>query len=1319
MPHLSLSLFGGFEARLDGESLTAFGADKARALLAYLVMEAARPHRRAELGGLLWPDLPEKKAAHNLSQNLLRLRTALHESKSPVQPFLLLTNQDIQFNPLTDYRLDVVQFTQLIQAHGQHHHSNTETCPVCMQWLHQAADLYRGDLLAGFFVRDSFGFEEWRLARQEVLHRQALEVLTRLTAYHEQRGEYDRVQDCARRLIKLEPWSDQPHLQLMRALNHTGQTAAALEQYETYRQILAEELGLEPSAAVAALYEEIKRADSGQALAKDTSQPDGDSPHSLRSLSSPGERRQVTVLMCGRATTHASRDPEDLHEQMSSCRAQCESIVNQFGGYRLPRQGDKCLILFGYPQALEDAPRRAVDAGLAMTTALSISGEVSIGIHTGPMVEGERRGSREDPEIFSEAPNLARACQGLAEAGSVVITEDTERLVHGLFNCESLEPRHLMETSRTMAVYRARSNSGMVSRLDWLAQTRRLTTFVGREPELKQLLDTWQRVQHGQGQVVLISGESGLGKSRLMLEFRSALLHADNHQPSAVLWLESRCSTYYQNTGLYPIIGLLEQLLDYRPGDGPNVKRDKLLNTLARCDLARPAAVWLLSLLLGLPTDTPLPESITAEQRARMREVFVALVQKRASEQPLLLVIEDLHWADPSTIGWLGQSLDSLAAGRCLILLTSRPSFTPAWPPRDHLLPIKLNPLSAAQTEQMVADLTSRHTLRNQLRQHIINQTDGIPLFIEELTRTILESDSQPGEVSETARGLPKIPATLHDSLMARLDHVGAAKETAQWAAALGREFTYSVLRAVVPFDKERLQNDLVRLMEADLIQRPEQSSAFYSFKHGLIQETAYASLLKRTRQDYHRRIAETLETRFPKMVETQPEILAQHYAHANLKSQAVDYWLRAGEQATAHGATLEARTFFDHASELVDPSDPERRWRALLGRETVLHMHGDVEPQQQDLTALLDLAEAFDDDTRRAQAYTRQTRYASSLADYPAQLQAARAAIAAARRSGALGVEVEALTFQVTALMRLGEWAAVQQAVQETQPKARQITDENIQAYALAAIALYYVETGDLARAVELLNQSLEAIQRAKSRRFDLECQFHGHLGLAYAQLGLYAQARATLEAGVTLADTIGIQRYQAYHKLTLGWAYWHDGDTNTALSMEGQAFEGFLATGEAYGQAACQAYLGYILENAGNPTLATEHLAQARTGFAKLGVDPDRFEAQAVEARATLAQGRKEEAWQLANEVWTYLHEHGSQGLGSPSLAYVCVADVFEATEGDDPASAAYAVIEAGYHDLMQRAEKISGADWRRSFLENESENRAMVERWRQHTG
>jgi len=1292
MSHLSLTFLGGFEVTLDGEPITTFGTDKVRALLAYLAIESARPHRRAELAARLWPDVPDTKAAHNLSQTLLRLRRALREpdarTPSPQIPALLLTSQTIQFNPRCDHQLDVARFAELLKARRQHRHTTADSCPVCLQWLHQAVDLYRGDLLAGFFVRDSIAFEEWRIVKQEALLGQMVGALDQLAAEHERREEYDQMQAYARRQTALEPWREEAHLQLMRALALRGQTEAALEQYENFRHTLKQELGVQPSADATALVEQIR---SGALK--------GRKPDRAAMLNGLLERRQVTVVVCSRANPAAHGDPEELYEQFSACEGPCENILTRFDGQRAPRHGGECMIYFGYPTSREDNARRAVDAGLALAAAHA--SPARIGIHTGLMVASQRRGlGLPGSELVGDVPNLARACHNLAEPGVVLMTADTERLVAGWFDRERRESLTLPGHAASVDVYRAIKASGLPGRIE---QIQHLTSLVGREAELTQVMTCLDKVRHGQGQAVLVSGQAGIGKSRLMWEVKTATLAQLSHSP--LIWLESRCSPYFQNTSLFPIIRLLEQLLGFEEDDSPDLKREKLVKTLARYDLTHAAAIWHLSLLLGLPDESPIPATITPEQREGMRVACVALLQKQAAEQPLALIIEDLHWSDPSTIEWLDRAFDSLAAAPCLVLLTFRPTFAPAWLPRTSSISLTLSPLSVVQTESMVADLAGVGQLRAEVRQRIVQQADGIPLFVEELTKTLLESD-----------GLD-IPATLRDSLMARLDHLGAARETAQWAAALGREFSYPVLSAVTTFDERRLQSDLARLVEAELIvPQSHGTHPHYAFKHALVQEVAQASLLKRSYQAYHRRIAETLEARFTQIAETRPEVIAQHYTEAGMNSQGAECWMHAGERATAQGATLEARTFFDRALALIAPEDHARRWRALLGRETVLHTQGDLEAQARDLKALLELAETFDDDTRRAQAYTRQARYASVQADYQAQLQAAQAAISAARRSGALAVEVEALTFQVTALMRLGDWAAVQQAVQETQPRAQAVADESIRAYALAAVALYYVETGDLGRAIELLAESLSATRQASSRRLDLECQFHGHLGLAYAQLGLYAQAQATLETGVTLADTIGLQRYQAYHKMILGWVYWHRGDTRAALSMEEQALKGFLATGEAYGQAACQSYWGYILEDTGDSRLATEHLTQAHTGFANFGVDPDRFECQAVEARALLTQRQSTAARQLAHEVWAYLHENGAQGISSPSLAYVCLADVFAATEKDEPTGIAQAVLEAGYRDLMQRAEKISHADWRRSLLENVAENRTLIEKWQQ---
>ena len=412
--------------------------------------------------------------------------------------------------------------------------------------------------------------------------------------------------------------------------------------------------------------------------------------------------------------------------------------------------------------------------------------------------------------------------------------------------------------------------------------------------------------------MVLIRGEPGIGKSRLLWELRQGA--------PAVLWLDSRCQPRFQNTALYPLIALLEQLLGFRTEDGLDVRRDNLARTLARYGLDRASAPWLLSLLLGLPTGAPAPQTIIPAQREQMRELFLALLSARAAEQPFVLAIEDLHWSDPSTVDWLGHSIASLAAAPCLgAARTARPAFDPAWlaldDARAHVVTLTLGPLRAEQAAQMVRGLAGRtYAARADTASH--HRPGGASPFIEELTKTVLERPDPPGKAAAT-----EVPATLLDSLVERLDRLGAAKETAQWAAAIGREFSYPLLCACAPYEQDRVQGDLARLIEAELVSpvaaTPQDIGPYleaqadsvtaplrYAFKHTLMQEAAYVSLLKRTRQAHHRRIAETLEGRFPRVAELRPEILAQHYANAGLNDRAIDYYVLAGERATAQGAT-------------------------------------------------------------------------------------------------------------------------------------------------------------------------------------------------------------------------------------------------------------------------------------------------------------------------------------------------------------------------------------------------------------------------------
>jgi DNA-binding SARP family transcriptional activator/class 3 adenylate cyclase len=833
---------------------------------------------------MFWPEASEKKAAHSLSQGLLHLRKALGGEGSNPVPFLLITPQDVQFNTFSDYHLDAARFRELLNLSDRHSHADQRNCEICHGWLQEAASLYRGDLLSGLFLPNCEKFEEWRLVQQEELHHQALEALEQLAAYCEQRGEWDLVQEYSRKQLVLEPWRESAHHRLMGALVQNGQQSSALKQYDTYCQILSDELGLEPSGEIRKYYEQIRSGKSVPAAPSST----GESIW----IPGPGERRQVTTLVCSRTT---SADLEEGPEQELACERYCEPIFKRFGGRRAPRQGAACLVYFGYPQAFEDAARRAVHSGLAMAPAQEGVEAARIGIHTGVTLVGEGRTPRwQDRDLSGLSLDIARDCHRWARPGQVLITESTFRLVQDAFRAEELPIVLPAEPGKSLSTYRVEEEPGIQSRLDWLAETQRLTPYTGREADLDQLEASYGELLHGKGMVVLVSGEAGNGKSRLLWELKRKLEGNrttpggfGDHHP--VLWLESHCLPHYQNTNLYPIIGLLERLIGIQPEDNLDIRRDKLKGMLAWYGMNRPATVWLLSSLLGLQTESPGIQTVTAVQREQMRQACVELIQKRAAEQPLILLIEDLHWSDPSAVDWIEQSSAALAKSPCLVLLTARPGFTLAKLVRQELQPallqLNLVPLAQQQVEEMVSRMVGDTQLEADLFQHIITHTDGIPLYIEELAKALLEHPTRRSKTGTGIKGVPGIPATLQDSLVARLDALGTAREMAQWAAVLGREFDLPALQACVPYEEHRLQDDLARLIQAELIspveasgkeaapvpsvkqpgrKRSSKAPVRYSFKHALLQDAIYDSLLKRTRREYHRRIAETLQSQFP-----------------------------------------------------------------------------------------------------------------------------------------------------------------------------------------------------------------------------------------------------------------------------------------------------------------------------------------------------------------------------------------------------------------------------------------------------------------------
>jgi class 3 adenylate cyclase/predicted ATPase len=694
----------------------------------------------------------------------------------------------------------------------------------------------------------------------------------------------------------------------------------------------------------------------------------------------------VTVLfadLVGSTSISGQLDPEDLRGLIRTYLSTCTSMVEQFGGRVAQYLGDGILATFGYPVAHEDDAERAVRAGLGLVEAVrelrlkvgaaNIPLEVRVGLATGLVIAGDSPGGRpgEEDGLVGETLNVAARLQAAAEPNTVVITAETRHLVGDRFVCQDLGDLALKGVSRPIQAWRVMHPDETLSRFE-AAHPAGLTPLVGRREELDLLMNRWYSAAAGQGQVVLVSGEPGIGKSRIVQN----LVERVAPDPERVILFQ--CSPHHSNSALYPIGIALERLAEFDRDDSTEQKLAKLEALVVRCRQPIQVTVPLLAPVVSIPTgDRYEPPAVTQQrQRELTLSALQNLVESLSMDSGVLLVFEDVHWIDPTSQEWLDVLVERTSSQRMLAVITYRPEYAPRWPDRPHLTSCTLNRLSPFEAAEIARRVANGKDLPAQILQHIVTKTDGVPLFVEELTKTVLESGllQEREDRYELAGAVPPlaIPATLHDSLMARLDQLASGPKVAQIGSAIGRQFSYELLEAVASMPAAELDAALDELVGSQLILCDGTAPrAIYSFKHALVQDAAYGSLLLAQRQALHARIAEVLETRFPETLEASPELIAHHWTEAHVPSKALNFWQLAGRRASERSANVEA---ISHLTR---------------GLDLVAALPGSIDHRRQEVDLLLALGPVLintkgPQTSEVAQVYTRALDLCSTLPDSP-----------------------------------------------------------------------------------------------------------------------------------------------------------------------------------------------------------------------------------------------------------------------------------------------------------------------------------------------
>jgi len=885
---LSLLLLGPFALIRDGQPRE-LAYEKGRALLAFLAAEPGRSHPRAFLATLLWPALARTTALANLRQVLHNLRPIINGS-DPATTALKVSRDAVSLHSDVGLAIDAVQF--LADTPACTTVASPGFCAACLTDMEAHTGLYRGEFLESLSLPDCLDFEDWLQTQREALLQRALGRLTLVSDCHERAGANAKSLPFAQRLLELDPWNEPGLRRVMRLLAVTGQRDAALAKYEKWCRVVKEELGLSPSDETLALSDSIRKNERPLAARRIT-----DSYPKIPLPAPQSQRRQVTVLHCA-LETDTEEDPDVALTLLRGPQMRCSEIIRAYSGYLVQAHGGSLLAYFGYPQASENAARQAVHAGLELTRTRFQGIDLRIGVHTGMVISG---GEPDVPDAIGATSGMAIRLRQQVSHGEIAISHATQRLVAGYFECISLGLRPVSGKAHPVEAFRVVRGSGARDRLE---AAPKLTPLIGRTRELATLLTLLQDARQGVQRAVLLRGEAGIGKSRVVQALKDAL------QGQAVAVTELRCLPEYSQSPFYPLVSLFHVALDFLTDDTTEVRFDKLARYVeANYPSNGHDTVPLLAKLLSLSLFAPYGEPVSTPQAQREQtlEIILNRLYAMASPQPVLLVVEDLHWADPSSLELLHRIVAQKRSEIVLALFTARSGFRPPWS-ETLSTPLTLEALNVIEARTLIGALVPK--LDAAKVRTIVERADGIPLFVEELAKEVATHD------------LSVIPSTLQDLLAARLDGMGAAKIVAQLAATIGREFGFDLLRTIAGMDEPALGHYLRQLRDGGLL-RGDAHTGFY-FGHALMRDAAYQSQTRTEREAAHRRIAAELTTAGP---ETRPELLAQHWAAGGAPRQAARSWVAAGQLASQHSAYQEAILHFKAGLALIEtlPTDPDQ----------------------------------------------------------------------------------------------------------------------------------------------------------------------------------------------------------------------------------------------------------------------------------------------------------------------------------------------------------------------------------------------------------